>query len=113
LRTSSPNVADYYPPYASTENPFGTLKKRETFLARRVSSSSASAKQQSMCRRLAFSDLWHRGFFLTDGAKFGADFLAYPGDPARYHAQNVVVCVGEGEGELQKVIKVRLPDIVR
>jgi tRNA splicing endonuclease len=32
-------------------------------------------------RRDVFADLWERGFYLTDGFKFGADFLAYPGDP--------------------------------
>jgi tRNA splicing endonuclease len=34
----------------------------------------------------------HR-FTLTSGAKFGGDFLAYPGDPALYHAQYTVRCV--------------------
>ena len=29
-------------------------------------------------------------FTLTDGAKFGGDYLAYPGDPFVYHAQFVV-----------------------
>lgn len=32
-------------------------------------------------------------FTLTSGAKFGGDFLAYPGDPALYHAQYTVRCV--------------------
>lgn len=29
-------------------------------------------------------------YFLTGGAKFGGDWLAYPGDPITYHAQFVV-----------------------
>lgn len=30
---------------------------------------------------------------MTSGAKFGGDFLAYPGDPLLYHAQFTVRCV--------------------
>jgi len=26
-----------------------------------------------------FEDLWNKGFYITDGSKFGSDFLAYPG----------------------------------
>ncbi len=37
---------------------------------------------------------------MTDGAKFGADFLAYPGDPLRYHAQLVVTCVTQDPTEM-------------
>lgn len=38
-----------------------------------------------------FADLWQRGFFLTSASKFGGDFLAYHGDPLKYHASFVVV----------------------
>ncbi|GMH39373.1 hypothetical protein BSKO_07271 [Bryopsis sp. KO-2023] len=41
-------------------------------------------------RFAVFSDLHEKGFFLTGGAKFGGDWLAYPGDPLVYHAQFVV-----------------------
>ena len=43
-------------------------------------------------KRLVFADLWHQGFFVTDGTKFGGDFLAYPGDPIQFHAKYVVIC---------------------
>lgn len=43
-------------------------------------------------RRAAYADLWRRGYFLTDGLKFGADFLAYAGDPLVYHAAFLVSC---------------------
>ncbi len=33
---------------------------------------------------------------MTSGAKFGGDFLAYPGDPVLYHAQYTVRCVHHG-----------------
>ena len=38
-------------------------------------------------RCLIFKDLHQRGFRITGGSKFGADFLLYPGDPTLYHAQ--------------------------
>ena len=44
-------------------------------------------------RYRVFLDLHTRGFTLTSGAKFGGDYLAYPGDPALYHAQYTVRCV--------------------
>ena len=43
-------------------------------------------------RYKTFQDLWSKGFYITEGEKFGADFLAYPGDPFEYHANYVVIC---------------------
>lgn len=37
-------------------------------------------------RCAVFADLHGRGLTMTTGIKFGADFLAYPGDPMAYHA---------------------------
>ncbi|KAK9832362.1 hypothetical protein WJX74_007648 [Apatococcus lobatus] len=34
-----------------------------------------------------YHDLQQRGYCITQGSKFGADFLLYPGDPILYHAQ--------------------------
>ena len=43
-------------------------------------------------RRLTiFRDLWQRGHYMTPGAKFGGDYLVYPGEPARYHAHFVAL----------------------
>jgi len=39
--------------------------------------------ERGFLRQDIFKDLWERGFYLTDGTKFGADFLAYPGDPIK------------------------------
>jgi len=44
------------------------------------------------CRLFTYKDLWNNGYFITDGAKFGGDFLVYMGDPARYHARYIVIC---------------------
>ena len=43
-------------------------------------------------KKLVFADLWREGFYITDGSKFGGDFLAYPGDPIQFHAKYVVIC---------------------
>ena len=38
-----------------------------------------------------FTDLTlTKKMYLTDGLKFGADFLAYQGDPLNYHAKYLV-----------------------
>lgn len=38
-----------------------------------------------------FTDLsLNKKMFLTDGLKFGADFLVYQGDPLIYHAKYLV-----------------------
>ncbi|XP_068683959.1 tRNA-splicing endonuclease subunit Sen34-like [Montipora foliosa] len=44
-------------------------------------------------RYKVFADLWEKGFYLTSGVNFGGDFLAYPGDPSRYHSFYVVIII--------------------
>ena len=46
--------------------------------------------EEKLCYRV-FSDLWEKGYYITSGAKFGGDFLAYPGDPLRYHSFFIVI----------------------
>ncbi|CEF98619.1 tRNA intron endonuclease, catalytic domain-like [Ostreococcus tauri] len=41
-------------------------------------------------RIAAFRDLHDAGFYMTSGAKFGSDYLAYPGDPMVFHAHYAV-----------------------
>ncbi|XP_040568805.1 tRNA-splicing endonuclease subunit Sen34 isoform X1 [Lepeophtheirus salmonis] len=43
-------------------------------------------------RMAAFRDLHSKGFYLSEGFNFGADFLAYPGDPLVFHAKYLIVC---------------------
>uniref|UniRef100_A0A1B6M6M6 tRNA-splicing endonuclease subunit Sen34 n=1 Tax=Graphocephala atropunctata TaxID=36148 RepID=A0A1B6M6M6_9HEMI len=43
-------------------------------------------------RYSTFKDLWERGYYITEGHKFGVDYLVYPGDPVKFHAQFLVVC---------------------
>lgn len=44
-------------------------------------------------RYAVFRDLWHRGYHMTQGLKFGGDFLAYSGDPHLYHGSFIIRCV--------------------
>lgn len=44
-------------------------------------------------RYAVFRDLWHRGYHMTQGLKFGGDFLAYSGDPHLYHGTFIIRCV--------------------
>ena len=48
-----------------------------------------------------FAHMHARGATLTSGAKFGAEYLAYPGDPAAYHA-SFTVRVMDGDGRRLK-----------
>ncbi|XP_064359648.1 tRNA-splicing endonuclease subunit Sen34 [Dromaius novaehollandiae] len=47
-------------------------------------------------RYRVYRDLWARGLHLTAGAKFGGDFLVYPGPPERFHAAAVALCPPPG-----------------
>lgn len=55
-----------------------------------------SSKHQST-KFAVFRDLWEKGYYLTGGTKFGGDFLAYPGDPLKFHSHYIVVCVEEDQ----------------
>ncbi|XP_023946059.1 tRNA-splicing endonuclease subunit Sen34 isoform X2 [Bicyclus anynana] len=46
-------------------------------------------------RYAIFKDLWQKGFYMTSGSKFGADFLVYPGDPVKFHAMYMLRCVND------------------
>jgi tRNA splicing endonuclease len=48
--------------------------------------------------RLVSLDLWKMGYFLTNGIKFGCDYLAYRADPSMVHAAFMVVVATEGQG---------------
>jgi len=37
-----------------------------------------------------FMELRNRGYWLSSGIKFGGDYVAYPGDPLRFHSHFIV-----------------------
>lgn len=50
-----------------------------------------TVKEKTRCR--VFRDLWEKGHYLTAGAKFGGDFIVYPGDPGRFHSHYITICM--------------------
>ncbi|KAH0626475.1 hypothetical protein JD844_001469, partial [Phrynosoma platyrhinos] len=46
-------------------------------------------------RYCIFRSLWEKGFYVTTGSRFGGDFLVYPGDPMRFHAHYIALCVSQ------------------
>ncbi|XP_062860940.1 tRNA-splicing endonuclease subunit Sen34 [Trichomycterus rosablanca] len=48
-------------------------------------------------RFLVYRDLRRKGFYLTSAGKFGGDYLVYPGDPLRYHAHFIALCLSMDE----------------
>ncbi|KAM6987581.1 tRNA-splicing endonuclease subunit Sen34 [Tautogolabrus adspersus] len=57
----------------------------------------AQADPHCPARYQVFRDLRGRGFYLTSAGKFGGDFLVYPGDPLRFHAHFIAVCLSADE----------------
>lgn len=48
-------------------------------------------------RAIVFRDLYARGYYMSCGAKFGADFLAYAGEPLLFHAALAVIVMGPND----------------
>jgi len=63
----------------------------------------------SKCRLFTFKDLWNNNYYLSEGSKFGGDFLAYCGDPVKYHAKYIVICV---DGEESIANENRVQDLI-
>ncbi|CRK86158.1 CLUMA_CG000090, isoform A [Clunio marinus] len=57
----------------------------------------AIIKTENSKTNCTFNDLNRRGLYVSDGDSFGADFLAYPGDPKIFHASHLVKCVDYSE----------------
>ena len=38
-----------------------------------------------------YKDLWHRGYSLTSGLKYGGDYLVYQGHPHAVHSSHIAV----------------------
>ena len=56
---------------------------------------------QEKLKYAAFKHFWTLGLYVTNGVKFGGDFLVYPGDPTRFHSFFVVQCVDQDEEPLK------------
>lgn len=43
------------------------------------------------CKYAVYCDLWNKGYHITNGSKFGSDYLVYPGEPSSYHSHYIIV----------------------
>ncbi|XP_057204196.1 tRNA-splicing endonuclease subunit Sen34 isoform X1 [Triplophysa rosa] len=53
--------------------------------------------ERSEIRFRVYRDLRSKGYYLTSAGKFGGDFLVYPGDPLRFHAHYIALCMSMDE----------------
>jgi tRNA-intron lyase len=67
-------------------------RARSTMALRVYAPEGISAERLAM-RGAVFRDLYSKGYYMSCGAKFGADFLAYAGEPLLYHAALAVIVV--------------------
>lgn len=51
----------------------------------------------NMSKYKVFKDLWHKGFYITNGESFGGDFLTYHDDPMYFHASQIVHVIDGNE----------------
>ncbi|XP_054156676.1 tRNA-splicing endonuclease subunit Sen34-like, partial [Oppia nitens] len=47
---------------------------------------------KSELRYQVFKDLWNKNYYITDGIKFGCDFLCYQSDPIGVHSKFMIIC---------------------
>ena len=47
---------------------------------------------KEVIRFQVFKDLWHKNYYITEGIKFGSDFLVYETDPIGVHSKFMVIC---------------------
>ena len=48
--------------------------------------------ERQLIRYRVFRDLWNKNYYITDGIKFGADFLVYEMNPIVIHSKFMVIC---------------------
>lgn len=65
--------------------PYEHLSKHDAKLVIKFPSQDDSFKYR------IFKDIWEKGYFITSGEAFGADFIVYQGDPLIYHASYIII----------------------
>lgn len=55
------------------------------------------SSEKEKLRYAVYKDLWEKNYYITAGVKFGGDFLVYEGDPLKYHALFIIVCLTHGQ----------------
>ena len=69
----------------------GVIKHEQLHGAEDIEADSVTINPHQTLKLKVFEDLTkNKGYYITEGIKFGADFLAYQGDPNLYHAKYLV-----------------------
>lgn len=72
-------------------------ERRRSTLVLDVPKPIGISDRQLALRQTVFRDLHAKGYYMSCGAKFGADFLAYAGEPLLYHASLAVIVMNEND----------------
>jgi len=59
------------------------------------------SNQEERAKCAVFADLWHKGYYMGNGLRFGGDWLVYPGDPLRYHSHFVATAYPSPHAPIQ------------
>ena len=62
-----------------------------------------------------FNHLWNMNYYITNGYKFGCDYLVYEGDPSAFHSKYMIICkiYNQAINDLQIQIAGRLSNSVK
>lgn len=82
LPVTIPDTASHLPNHALLERVYSNSTSTQERIIRQLGISSLSYA--------VFDTLKSRGYFLASGLRFGTHFIAYPGDPLRFHAHLIV-----------------------
>lgn len=84
---------DLYEAQYRTKEPVKLSSKKETT----TTVALPSVKLPKQTSYDMYKHLQGEGYFLSPGLRFGGQFLAYPGDPLRYHSHHIVIGYGWNE----------------
>lgn len=69
------------------ESPYNEIKLEKEFQLKPLEPFSLN-----LLKYLTYKHFWSKGYFLTDGMKFGGHFLAYEHDPLMFHSKFIIIC---------------------
>lgn len=72
---SVPTTSDGLSWYAPEKHTYSTLKE-----AQEAGIWTYPSNEEEKAKCAVFSDLWHKGYYMGGGSKFGGDWLVYPGN---------------------------------
>ncbi|KAI8079787.1 tRNA intron endonuclease [Halteromyces radiatus] len=74
------------------QNGWGTLSDNDT-----TGEKDKTWVNEKSIKYQVYRYLWQQGLYITSGEKFGGDYLAYPGDPMRFHSHYIISVQQDGQ----------------